>query len=244
MVKSKRWRKAIVASLVIHAVILTGVGWIASHSLTPPEVSEQYIELDLSPDADLPLGAGNDSTSASGAAPLAVSLAVPATAAAAATVPNVVAATNSLSVLSAEVPTSVSESSGGGASSGGSSQGAASGGGSGSGSGGSGSGNGSGNGSGRGAGGYTHPGILSQVAPHYPESARQQGIQGTVMLKIQILSNGRPGFVSVYRSSGNGSLDDAAVEAVQQWRFIPSEDRNTGEAITCVTTMPVAFRLN
>jgi protein TonB len=85
---------------------------------------------------------------------------------------------------------------------------------------------------------------LSQVAPRYPESARQQGIQGTVMLKIQILSNGRPGFVSVYRSSGNGSLDDAAVEAVQQWRFIPSEDRNTGEAITCVTTMPVAFRLN
>lgn len=265
MAKSKRWRKAMIASLVIHAVVLTGVGWIASRSLVHQEVAEQVVELDLSQEADFPLAENGDfSTSAggsSGAAPQAAQQAVPAAAPAASAVPRVMAATSSMSVLSAQVPTSVSEPSGennvgqssgvsgqGQVASGGSGNGnsgsGGSGGGNGSESGGSGSGRGSGNGgSGRG-GGYTHPGILSQVTPAYPESARRQGVQGTVILKIQILASGRPGFVSVYRSSGDDSLDDAAVEAVQQWRFIPAEDRSTGEAITCITTMPVVFRLD
>lgn len=246
MAKSKRWRKAMIASFMIHAVILTSVGWVASRSLTQHEVTEQYVELDLSQDADLPPGENqNSSTPGSGTTAL---LATPQQAAPAAATsfaseaPNVVASTSSLSVISTEVSTSVSVSGAGGADriSGGSGQGQASGGGSGAG-GDSGAGSG---GSGRGSGGYTHPGILAQVTPIYPESARRQGIQGTVVLKIQILSNGRSGFVSVYRSSGNDSLDDAAVEAVQQWRFTPAEDRSTSQAITCITTMPVVFRLN
>ncbi|MBU2700290.1 protein TonB [Sporomusaceae bacterium BoRhaA] len=249
MAKSKRWR-AMLVSFVVHAVVLTSVGWIASRALVQPEAIEQYVELDLSQQDD-PLAESQDSSPAGKAAEVAP-IATPHPAAPASSeVPSVVAATNSMSVLSAEVSTNVSESGGGGVgqSSGGSGQGSGSGGGngvgSGSGSGGLGSGTGSGNGgSGRGAGGYTHPGILSQVTPTYPESARRQGVQGTVLLKIQILASGRPGFVSVYRSSGDDSLDDAAVEAVQQWRFIPAEDRSTGEAITCVTTLPVVFRLD
>lgn len=251
MAKSKRWRKAMIASFVIHAIILTSVGWVVSHSLAQPEVNEQYVELDLSSGADLPLAdSQDDSTPASGSAPLAAPMAVPAASAAAdsSAVPNVVASTSSMSVLSAEVPTapSASEPSSGGSESSSGGAGQVVGGSSGSGNGGSGGGNGSASGgSGRGSrGGYTHPGILSQVAPTYPDGARRQGVQGTVILKIQILSTGRPGFVSVYRSSGNDSLDDAAIEAVQQWQFIPAEDRSTGEAITCVTTMPVLFRLN
>lgn len=253
MAQSKRWR-AMIASFVIHAVVLTSVGWLASRALVQQEVLEQYVELDLSQKDDLPLAENEDSsTSASGAAPLATQQAVSAAASADSAVPKVVAATSSMLVLSAEVSTSVSEPGGGsvGQSRGGAGQGQAAGGdngvssGNGSGSDGSGGGNGAGNGSsGRGAGGYTHPGILSQVTPTYPESARRQGVQGTVVLKIQILSSGRPGFVSIYRSSGNDSLDDAAVEAVQQWQFIPAEDRNTGERITSVTTMPVVFRLD
>jgi len=251
MIQSKRWRRAMIVSLVIHAVILTGVGWIASHSLPSQEVTEQVVELDLSSEADMPLG---DSAAVSSGSDGAASLPSQAAAlsASSAAVPHVVTATSSMAVLSAEIPTGVSESGAGSAagSSEGAGQGQVAGTGSGSGSGnsgsgsGSGSGNGSGSGSGRGSGGYTHPGILSQVTPTYPDSARRQGVQGTVVLKIQILTNGQPGFVTVYRSSGDDSLDAAAVDAVQQWRFIPAQDRNTGEAITCVTTMPVAFRLN
>ncbi|MBU2703480.1 protein TonB [Sporomusaceae bacterium BoRhaA] len=240
MAKSKRWRKAMIASLVIHALILTGVGWVASRSLALHEVTEQYVELDLSQEAeDLPLADSVDSStsgggSASAAMPRAISTAVAPSVSA---VPNVVAATNNLSVLSAEVPKAVGESGRGNAEQ--------SSGGSGHGQGGGGSGHGQGGGGvGRGSGGYTHPEILSQVTPKYPESARRQGIEGTVVLKIQILSNGRPGFVSAYHSSGSDMLDDAAVEAVQQWRFIPAEDKSTGKAIICVTTMPVVFRLN
>ncbi len=241
MTKSKSWYKAMFTSLVIHAVILTSIAWLAYRSPVQVETIEQYIELDLSQETDLPLTDNQDDRApAIGEAPITTTQVVPAAAA----VPNVVPATSSLSVISAEVPVNVSDPSGegaGGLSNGNSDRGQSIGGGSGSG-GEKGAGNG---GSGRGDSGYTNPKILSQVMPTYPESARRQGIQGTVMLKIQILSNGRAGMVSIYRSSGNDSLDDAAVDViVQQWRFIPAKDRRTGEAITCVATIPIVFRVN
>lgn len=92
-------------------------------------------------------------------------------------------------------------------------------------------------------GGIIAPGILSQVAPHYPEEARQAGVQGTVLLTIQILVNGSAGQIVVYRSSGSEILDDAAIAAVKKWRFMPAKDRESGQAIVCYTKLPVVFKL-
>ena len=89
----------------------------------------------------------------------------------------------------------------------------------------------------------TAPRILSKVAPPYPEAARQAGIEGTVILKIQIFENGRADNISVSRSSGSELLDDAAVATIQQWRFVPAKDQNSGQAIPCYTTIPISFRL-
>lgn len=107
-----------------------------------------------------------------------------------------------------------------------------------------GKGSGQGTGSGTGSGGIIGPKILSQVYPDYPESTRQAGITGTVIVKVQILENGRAGDVSVKQSSGNSLLDESAVNAVYKWRFTPAKERNTGQAVTCYTTVPVSFRLN
>ena len=63
------------------------------------------------------------------------------------------------------------------------------------------------------------------------------------MLKIQILENGRSGYINVYRSSGSDLLDDAAAAAVRQWRFTPAKDRDSGQAVVCDTTIPVVFCL-
>ena len=87
------------------------------------------------------------------------------------------------------------------------------------------------------------PQILRSPKAPYPEAARQAGIEGTVILKIQILENGRSGQVSVYKSSGSDLLDQAAVAAVTNWRFIPAKVRDTGQTIACSTTLPVVFKL-
>jgi TonB family protein len=60
---------------------------------------------------------------------------------------------------------------------------------------------------------------VHRVEPEYPEAARQQGIQGAVVLDVRI---GRDGAVEdVKVVSGQRMLADAAMAAVKQWRFKP-----------------------
>lgn len=61
--------------------------------------------------------------------------------------------------------------------------------------------------------------LLRRVEPDYPEQARKQQIQGTVLLDVQA---GRDGSVQeVKLLSGEPLLADAAIAAVKQWRFRP-----------------------
>jgi protein TonB len=88
------------------------------------------------------------------------------------------------------------------------------------------------------------PGVLVKVDPIYPSAARQAGLEGTVILRIQILANGRPDEITIIQSTGYPVLDDAAVTAVRKWQFIPAKDRSSGRTIACTTTLPVSFRLH
>lgn len=92
--------------------------------------------------------------------------------------------------------------------------------------------------------GIAAPSILVKVDPVYPAAARQAGLQGTVLLKIEILANGRPGEISVARSTGYVALDEAAIAAVGKWRFVPAKDLSSGRTVGCITTLPVSFRLH
>lgn len=116
--------------------------------------------------------------------------------------------------------------------------------GSGSGSGGgNGSGYGSGNGDGAGPGdGVTMgPQLLSNPAPAYPESCRKANISGTTVVGLTISSDGSVSSAWVVSSSGNGTLDSAAVNAVYGWQFVPA--KQNGVAITCNSQVPVTFNL-
>jgi len=62
-------------------------------------------------------------------------------------------------------------------------------------------------------------GLLHRVEPHYPEEARQQGIQGAVVLSVRIAQNG--GVQSATAVTGPPLLAQAATDAVKQWRFKP-----------------------
>ncbi|HWQ60672.1 MAG TPA: energy transducer TonB [Negativicutes bacterium] len=230
-----RWRKAIALSVVMHMVLLASAGWLAGRLFAAREPAEQYVQLDL---INEPAGApGPVAGNAAQAAPVFAPAAVTPYSNREQTPPVVVPA-DSMSLVAAKPAMASPGAAGGGVWSGT--------GGGGTGGNGTGSGTGSGaggKGAGRGSGGLVPPGILSQIEPVYPERARQSGLEGTVVLKIQIMENGLPGHVSVYSSSGHDILDDAAVTAVRQWRFIPARVRDTGRAVACYTTMPVTFRL-
>jgi protein TonB len=62
----------------------------------------------------------------------------------------------------------------------------------------------------------------SRVEPTYPAASRRAGEEGSVMLRVFVDPNGRPQQVLVDRSSGHSRLDDAAVKAVQRWKFQPA----------------------
>lgn len=56
-------------------------------------------------------------------------------------------------------------------------------------------------------------------SPDYPEGARRRGIQGTVVVRIEVTADGAAGTCSVLTTSGSVQLDDAALRAARRWRF-------------------------
>jgi periplasmic protein TonB len=80
-----------------------------------------------------------------------------------------------------------------------------------------------------------------QVKPHYPESVRRRGIEGTALLKMRITEQGSVEDVQVERSAGHPDLDESAMEAVRRWRFDPA--RRDGEPVTVWVRIPVEFKL-
>ena len=85
----------------------------------------------------------------------------------------------------------------------------------------------------------TRPSRVHEVAPSYPAVARAARIEGTVILEAVIDNDGTVRDVRVLRSVP--LLDQAATDAVRQWRFTPT--LLNGEAVPVVMTVTVTFRL-
>jgi TonB family protein len=93
----------------------------------------------------------------------------------------------------------------------------------------SGSGSGSGMGSGDGHVGskFVQVGYAYSPKPEYPDSARREGKEGRVTLRVLVDEQGRSKSVEVNRSSGSQALDQAAADVIQRWRFSPARSGNT-----------------
>jgi periplasmic protein TonB len=98
-----------------------------------------------------------------------------------------------------------------------------------------------GEGSGEGVSGSTGPRGGYQVKPRYPDAARRQGAEGTVLLKARVTEHGRVDEVQIETSAGHPALDQAAVEALHRWRFEPA--RRGRDAIAVWVTIPFQFKL-
>jgi protein TonB len=87
--------------------------------------------------------------------------------------------------------------------------------------------------------GMKTPVKIADVAPVYPVIARNAHIQGVVILEAVLNAQGGVESVRVLRSIP--LLDQAAVDAVQQWRFTSA--RLNGDPVPVVMTVTVNFTL-
>jgi periplasmic protein TonB len=83
---------------------------------------------------------------------------------------------------------------------------------------------------------------LRNPPPEYPRAALRRKQEGTVMVAVRVDTQGQPMRVWVERTCGHRLLDDAALEAVQKWRFIPA--RRGAEVVEANVVVPVEFRIN
>ena len=88
--------------------------------------------------------------------------------------------------------------------------------------------------------GMPPPKKVVDVAPVYPPRARAARVQGAVILDILVDAEGRVQKVDVLRSIP--LLDQAAIDAVRQWRFAPSRTNGTPTAVVMAVTVTFALR--
>jgi TonB family protein len=84
------------------------------------------------------------------------------------------------------------------------------------------------------------PRLHRKVEPEYSEEARQARLEGTVLLKVMVGTDGKASDLQVLRGLGLG-LDENAVAAVSAWQFDPATKH--GEPVSARAQIEVNFRL-
>lgn len=87
----------------------------------------------------------------------------------------------------------------------------------------------------------TAPALLRRVAPEYPKSVRQQGVEGLVVVEAILDREGRvEPEVRMVRSIPR--LDAYAIAAIRQWRFRPARNPD-GSPVRVLLEIPIQFVL-
>ena len=87
------------------------------------------------------------------------------------------------------------------------------------------------------------PEPINPIAPEYPPEQLKTGIEGLVYLEVEVFKDGSVGKIKVVKSlhKEKGGLDEAAVNAVKKWKFIPG--KSYGKPIDTVVIIPIEFIL-
>ncbi len=76
----------------------------------------------------------------------------------------------------------------------------------------------------------------------YPQWAVAKGVQGKLIIALDIKTDGTVGSYEVMRSSGYEQLDQEAIQSVQSWKFHPAT--KDGQPIRTCVQIPISFQLN
>lgn len=82
---------------------------------------------------------------------------------------------------------------------------------------------------------------LENPKPAYPALSRRSGEQGRVVLRVQVAASGMPTEVQLHAGSGSSRLDNAALDAVRRWKFVPA--RLGSEPVAASVLVPIVFSL-
>ncbi len=83
---------------------------------------------------------------------------------------------------------------------------------------------------------------ITATAPRYPRNEARAGVQGRVMLRILVGTDGRPLEVTIDKSSGNHSLDRTARDHVlKTWLFKPA--MRDGHPVQAYGLVPIDFTM-
>jgi protein TonB len=83
------------------------------------------------------------------------------------------------------------------------------------------------------------PVVVREVRPVYPELARQSELEGTVFVRIGVDASGDVAWAEIVR--GVPGLNEAALEAVRQWKFTPARQGDLPVRVKIV--VPIRFVL-
>jgi protein TonB len=75
-----------------------------------------------------------------------------------------------------------------------------------------------------------------------PMASRRLGESGTVVLRVLVDTAGMPKHITVHRSSGFARLDEQAVAATRQARFVPQTEN--GQPIEVIATVTAQYELD
>ena len=79
--------------------------------------------------------------------------------------------------------------------------------------------------------------VKNVFKPSYPSSCKRLGHEGTIVLKVTILSKGKCDSIEIIKSAGCKSLDKAAIKALKKAKYIPAKRLG----IPFTTTKKLAF---
>jgi len=82
---------------------------------------------------------------------------------------------------------------------------------------------------------------LNNPRPNYPPFARRLGLEGVVLLRVEVSARGTAENIVIAQSSGTSVLDEEAMRAVKAWTFVPARRGQT--PIAHAVEVPIRFQL-
>jgi protein TonB len=87
---------------------------------------------------------------------------------------------------------------------------------------------------------YVDPNYLHRPNPVYPALSKRLREEGTVVLRVNLDTQGNVLDITIEKSSSFQRLDQAALEAVKQWRFVPAKRGQV--AMPSSALVPIEFK--
>jgi len=86
------------------------------------------------------------------------------------------------------------------------------------------------------------PVLIHFETPLYPELAREAGIEGTVRIKVLVMTDGKVGAVELMGSDVTPAMEKSALDAARRCRFKPAKQRT--QPVKAHVVIPFNFRLH